>query len=216
MPRWLARLGSVGMALVALVLAHNLIYLVAYGAAYEDALQETGHDAGWTLAVVVILGLTMGLTLAAAGRILQLWVEIRSLGGRGAIPRPDPTMLMAGLGVLWLRLAVATTAALLVQENVERWTIGQPLPGLGVLGSAAYPDAMPILLVVTLAAAAVGALFRWRIETLAARVAAARRRGWARPLPTARRTIPLAHPLAGSVHGRRSAGRAPPIAVALS
>ena len=66
MPRWLARLGSVGMALVALVLAHNLVYLVAYGTAYEDALQQTGHDAGWTIAVVVILGLAVGLLLAAA------------------------------------------------------------------------------------------------------------------------------------------------------
>jgi hypothetical protein len=37
MPRWLARLGSVGVALVSLVLAHNIVFLVAYGAAYEDA-----------------------------------------------------------------------------------------------------------------------------------------------------------------------------------
>lgn len=202
------------MALVALVLAHNLVYLVAYGTAYEDALEHTGHDADWTVAVVAILGLGLGLMLAAAGRILHLWAEVRSIGGRSAVRRPDAATLVAGLGVLWLRLAVATTAALLVQENVERWTIGQPLPGLGVLGSAAYPDALPILLVVTLAVAAVGALFRWRIETLAARLAAARRRAWARPTPSPRRAIPLAHPLAGSIHGRRSAGRAPPIAVA--
>jgi hypothetical protein len=214
MPRWLARLGSVGMALVALVLAHNIVFLVAYGAAYEDALTRTGHDDAWTIAVAVILALAVGLLLAAALRIGRLWAEIRSLGGSASIRRPDPATLIAGFGLLWLRLAAATTAAFVVQENVERWTVGQPLPGLGVLGSSGYTAAPPILLIVTFAVALVGALFASRIEALAARVAAARRRPWARPSHTQRRPIPTVHRLAGSIHGRRSAGRAPPLALA--
>ncbi len=201
------------MALVALVLVHNIVYLVAYGAAYEDALQQTGHEAGWTIAVLVILALAVGLLLGAAFRIGRLRAEVRSLGGSTSIRRPDPATVIAGFGVLWLRLAVATAAALLVQENLERGTVGQPLPGLGVLGSSGYPDALPILLVVTFAVALVGALFAARIEALAARVAAARRRAWARPSHARRRPIPLAHRLAGSIHGRLSAGRAPPLAL---
>ena len=199
------------MALVALVLTHNLVYLGAYGAAYEDVLVKTGHDEDWTIAVAVILALAIGLDLLAGWRVVRLWMEARSLRATGTMRRPDPAELLAGLGFTWLRLAAATGAAFLVQENLERTSIGQPLPGLGVFGSLAFPNALPILVAVTFAVALVGALFRWRIETLAARIAAARRDRWARPSHAARRSIPLAHHLAGSIHGRLSAGRAPPL-----
>ncbi|HYC07953.1 MAG TPA: hypothetical protein VEG29_08515 [Candidatus Binatia bacterium] len=211
MPRWLARAGSVGMSLVALVMTHNLVYLAAYGAAYEDVLVRTGHDEDWTIAVGVILALAAGLVLLCGWRVARLWAEARTLRATRSVRRPDPADLLAGLGVTWLRLAAATGAAFLVQENLERASIGQPLPGLGVFGSLAFPNALPILVGVTFAVALVGALFRWRIETLAARIAAARRARWARPAHTPRRSIPLAHRLAGSIHGRLSAGRAPPL-----
>jgi len=203
------------MALVALVLTHNLVYLAAYGAAYEDVLVRTGHDEDWTMAVAVILALATVLVIVAGWRIATLWVEARSLRGTGTLSPIDPAGLVAAFGVTWLRLGAATGAAFVVQENLERASIGQPLPGLGVLGSIAFPDALPILLAVTFAIALLGTLFRWRIETLAARVAAAHRVRWARPVHAPRRAIPLAHRLAGSIHGRRSAGRAPPLATAL-
>ena len=215
MPRWLARTGFVGMALVALVLTHDLAFLAAYGAAYDQALARTGHGEDWTVAVVCVVVLAGGLVLIAGWRIARLLIELRSLGGTGSVRRLERADLVGWLGGTWLGLAVAVGAAYVVQENLERASIGEPLPGLGVLGSSGSPSVLPILATVTLLVAVVGVLLRWRIESLAARVAAARGIRWARPRSVRRRSLPPAHRLAGSIHGRRSAGRAPPLAVAV-
>ena len=58
MSRWIVRRTAfAGMAAVAFVLAHNLVFLASYGAGYQDALTRTGHDDAWTTAVLAVLGL---------------------------------------------------------------------------------------------------------------------------------------------------------------
>ena len=216
------------MALVTLVLAHDLSYLVSYGAAYGEAMFRTGHDDRWTIAVLLVSGLGVGLALAAAWRIAQLTRLARSVAvpraraerrldrGRAAAEHGSPTASRAistfvrHLGRLWPRVAVGGTILFVVQENVERLTSGETAPGLDVLGSAAHPYPMPVLLAVSLAVAAVGALFRSRIAELRTRIARAART-WPRSrIPTRPRPIDAERPTQ-SILGSRRALRAPPI-----
>ena len=62
--------------------------------------------------------------------------------------------------------------AYLVQENVEHLVAQGHLPGFAPLVGAEAPLALPILGLVTLAFAVVGALVRWRIAVLEARALA--------------------------------------------
>ena len=56
--------------LVALVLTHDLVFLLGYGAAYRDALVRTGHDDGWRTTVFLVLAMGGVLLLAAAAQDL--------------------------------------------------------------------------------------------------------------------------------------------------
>jgi hypothetical protein len=71
---------------------------------------------------------------------------------------------------LWLRLFLVVTVVFAVQENIEH-AVHHHGRGLGALWSREYPFALPVLALVTLVAAAVGALVRWRIAILATLVA---------------------------------------------
>ena len=216
-------LGAVGSALVALVLAHSLVFLIRYGSAYGEALAHNGHDAAWTIAVVSAAVLGAGLAAAALFQLLRLnraasetWPLARTI--RPAQPRRPgrPGRPAASLGRwvhTWLtmsgRLAVVTGALLTVQENLERAGAGLPLPGLGLLLSQDYPLALPIVVGVGLAVGLVVALFRWRRDSLLARLRPPSRsqpRAAAVPRPNV-----LHHRPAESVLGWARGLRAPPI-----
>lgn len=210
MSRWIVRRTAfVGMAAVAFVLAHNLVFLAGYGPAYDDALSRTGHDDAWSTAVLVVLGLGVLLLVSATWRLHALGVIARG----SALPayQPAGTRELAGyLGRLWLRLTLATTLWFVVQENFEHLRIGEPLPGLGVLASSEYPNALIIVAAVALGVAVVGALFRWRRDVLVARIAAARQSWhWTRGA-AGRTSLEWVIRLSGSLLGRQLAVRAPP------
>jgi hypothetical protein len=210
MSRWIVRRTAfAGMAAVAFVLAHNLVFLAGYGPAYEDALSRTGHTDAWTTAVLVALGLGGVLLVAATWRLHALGI----LAGASARATWEPARyrrLVDHLAWLWLRLMAVTTIWFVIQENLEHRDIGQPLPGLGVFGSSVYPNALPILATVALGVAIVGALFRWRRDALVARIAAARRRWRRTDGVTVRTSLEWVNRLSGSLLGRRLAVRAPP------
>ena len=200
------------MSAVALVLAHNLVFLVGYGSGYESALSRTGHDAGWTSAVRVVLGLGVALLVIAALRLRALGVLARDAAGphRGTAASRGFAGHLVGL---WARLAALTPVLFVLQENLERRAIGQPMPGLAVVGSSEYPCAMLIFALVALAIAVVGSLVRWRRDLLLARIAAARPRWLRATAPSLRQTLAsLAAPRA-SLLGRRLAVRAPPVTI---
>ncbi len=207
--RGLRVLGAIGSALVALVLAHSLVFLVRYGSLYGEALAHSGHNLTWTIAVVSAIGLGLGLAFAG---IVQLGRLARAARARGPAA---PSDIGPGLGRRWFSASVwltATTGVLLtIQENVERATVGLPTPGIGLLMSAEYPWALSIVAAVAVALGLVIALFRWRRDELVARLRAAREvapRAAAVPTPA---WIPL-RPLA-SVLGRGQGLRAPPSAL---
>jgi hypothetical protein len=111
---------------------------------------------------------------------------------------------------LWLAVAASATVLFVLVENLEHAAVGAPLPGLSVLGGTEYYGPLPILALVSLLVAFVGALFTWRRAVLLSRIHATQ--------VTFRRPSPLLP--AHDVHpgdrrpetyiGRGLAGRAPP------
>jgi hypothetical protein len=209
MVRWMAWLTGAGMALVALVLAHNLVFLATYGPRYGRALVETGHDAAWTTAFIIAMGLGLALLVAGTWQLRRLAHQARSVGAAAGPRDPGPSAFAAHFLRLWLGLLPATALLFVLQENLEHLGVGDGLPGLGVVARGGSPLALTIIAAVTFGVALVGALYRWRRDTLVARISTGHE-PWHRPTvkpPRPRgtdRRAPLT--LAGSV-----AGRAPPL-----
>jgi hypothetical protein len=207
-------LGFLAMMLVALVVAHDLVFLFAYGAAYDEALAHSGHDATWSTAVAVVLAAGFGLLGLAIWRLYRLGLIARTDAPTEGRLDPGPGDFGGRLAGLWLRLAGATTLLYVVQENIEHQRVGEALPGLGVLGSAEYPHAALIIAGVAFAVALVGALLGWRRDLLIARIAAALRMVRRRPAPAFRRAIADRDRRPESIIGCGLALRAPPVLAA--
>src|SRR5712671_2968796 len=151
MATWRRYLGFPAMTLVALVVAHSLVFLLAYGSGYEEALAHSGHDGTWGAAVVIVLAAALGLVGLGAWRLYRLGVVARARAASEGDLRPGPSGFARHLAGLWVRLAGATTMLFIVQENLEHRHIGEGLPGLAVLGSAQYPNAVFVIAAVALA-----------------------------------------------------------------
>ena len=207
-------LGFLAMTLVALVASHNLVFLIAYGAGYDEALAHSGHGGAWGTAVAVTVAAAAGLLGLGSWRLYRLGVVARTLTtGEGRL-RPGGVAFTRALIGLWLRLGGATMLLFVVQENLERRRIGESPPGLSVLGSAASPNAALVIGLVALAVAFVVALFRWRRDILVARI----RHAHGRRFGAAASNLPL-H--AGWVERRHASilvhqgsGRSPPQLIA--
>jgi hypothetical protein len=205
-----ARLARLATALVALVLAHNVVFLATYGRRYGEALLQSGHDATWTTAAAIVLGLGVALLSLGIWQLRRLSGQARSLGAVSGLPDPGLGAFAAHLGRLWLGLTGSTLVLFVAQENVEHLALGDPLPGIGVLARNGSPVAVTVIAAVALGVALVGALYRWRRDVLIARIAAGRGR-WRlqraqphRSQDTDRRPQPA---LGGGI-----SGRAPPAA----
>jgi hypothetical protein len=202
--------------LVALVLAHDLVFLARYGSRYNEELVHAGHGATWAAAAQTSLALGGLLAAAAIFRLVRL---------RALLHQRRPTATHAGdlpvrsLLAAWRRatllIAPTTVVLLTIQENVERWAIGARLPGPGVLLTPEYAGGLWIAIVVGIAVALVVALFRWRRETLLARLHATQDRPFRATPSEARHTGVEVNRPADSLLGRRSALRAPPAALAI-
>ena len=216
MPRRFAGFtAAAALQLVALVLAHELVYLARYGSLYGEALVHSGHGEAWAAAVTTSLILGAGLAVLATLRLGHLGLLIRKRRGSQATasgvlgPRP---LLRAYLRIA-PRLVVLSVVLLTVQENVERALIGQGMPGMGILLSPEYAGGLWITIAVGLVVAFVAALFQWRHEVLLARLRASRPRlSRAGQVPMRRPAI--IEPPIESLLGRRSALRAPPAGAA--
>jgi hypothetical protein len=209
---------ATALQLLALVLAHELVFLARYGSRFGEALVHSGHGEAWSAAVITSAGLAIGLAAAGFLRLARLGLLVRRRGrvrvDRAAARSLSPRGLLRGWFVLALRMAILGAVLLTLQENVERWAIGQAAPGPGILLSVEYPNALLITIAVAFAVSLVAALFEWRRRILEERLRAARA-----PLPraiesTSARPGALVRPRFESILGRRSALRAPPLVVA--
>jgi len=82
---WLARLAT---ALVALVLAHNVVFLATYGRRYGEALVQTGHDAAWTTAFAIALCLALALVSLGTWQLRRLSRQAHSTEFRAGVRDP--------------------------------------------------------------------------------------------------------------------------------
>jgi hypothetical protein len=210
MATWRRYLGFPAMTLVALVVAHSVVFLLAYGSGYEEALAHSGHDGTWGVAVVVVLAAAFGVIGLGTWRLYRLGVIARGRAASEGGLRPGPSGFARHLAGLWVRLAGATTLLFIVQENLEHQHVGEGLPGLAVLGSAPYPNAVFVLAAVALAVAFVVVLFRWRRDVLVARIAGARERWHGAPRTAQRRPVVWVERRHASIVLNRLSGRAPP------
>ncbi|MEA2536849.1 MAG: hypothetical protein QOF11_1083 [Chloroflexota bacterium] len=179
-PRAARVLGALRFGLLSVAclgLAHDAVFAAehGFGAGFAAAMSAGGHDGYWTIfSVVVVFAVTvLGLTtvvrlgrLGAAGRRPGRRAGPQPLGGRRQPARPYRQDLRG----LWFPLLALTATAFTVQENLEHLLGHGHLIGLSALVGPEYPLALPTIALVTLAAAALGALVRWRIAALEARV----------------------------------------------
>jgi hypothetical protein len=214
--RFAGFLAAGALQLVALVLAHELVFLARYGSRYGEALVHAGHGATWSAAVSTSLLLAAGLAGLAVLRLIHLGLLVRRRGP--AATRVPGLLEPRPLLRAWLRIAPRTAligaALLTIQENLERAALGQAMPGPGILLSAEYPAGLWIAIAVGLAVGLVAALFEWRRRLLLARLReprAAIPRGSDAPISRPGMLVP---PPVQSILGRWSALRAPPNAAA--
>lgn len=214
MPRRMAMfLAAAALQLVAVVLAHELVFLARYGSRYGEALAHAGHGETWTAAVTSSLALAGLLAAIGTVQLARLGVLVRRRGSRVRPPAGglEPESLLRA----WLRIgprtAFLSVVVLSLQENVERAAIGMAAPGPGILLSAEYAGGLWITIANGLLVGLVGALFAWRRRVLLARLRAARAslpRGTDTVAPRPRAQVPAPR---ASLLGRRSALRAPPL-----
>lgn len=200
-------------AIASLVLAHNLIFIAGYGSRFGMALAHTGHDHGWTVAALTSIGLAVTLLVVALARLQQLRRTARAAGAIRLPTEPGLRAFASRWLAWWIALTVVTAVLFVLQENLEHAHISAALPGLAVLASDAYPNAIAIILAVALGISLVAALLGWKLSLLIARIAAVRPRARTAAAQSFRGSDPVDR-RRGSVLGRRLAGRAPPPALA--
>lgn len=158
--------------MAALAASHELIYLLAHGAGaeYARAMREGGHDRYWTSFVLTVAVVTLVLVVVAVRQLRRLQRQT-SLVRAGRLNVDDRGVgLFARLAAgLWMPVFASTFVAFVVQENLETVGAGHLLPGLDVV-SGEHAIAVPVIALMSLLVALVGALVRWGRHVLLARL----------------------------------------------
>jgi hypothetical protein len=208
---WRDRFRLAALAAVAFVLAHDTVFLLTDGGTFGAALARTGHGDQWTGTVVVVAGLAISLAIAGIVRLATLSRLARELDAGGiSVAEGRPADLLSHLLKAWLLILPVALLLFVVVENLEHLSVGLPAPGLAVLGSAQYHSVLGVFAVVSLVAALVDALYRWRRDVLAARIEAARARLERSPRRLVHRHLPWLDRRHASITSNRISGRAPP------
>lgn len=156
----------------ALVVSHELIYLLAHpgGAEYARAMRDRGHDRYWTTLVLTVAIVVTALGVIALGQLHRLRRAVSQVrSGRAAVDDLALGTFGRIAGGLWLRVSVGTIVAFLAQENLEAAGAGASPSGLGViLGD--HVIALPVIALASAVVALVGALVRWGREVMLARL----------------------------------------------
>jgi hypothetical protein len=212
-PRSRGALALAALSLAALVLGHDLIFVLTYGIDVGGALQRTGHGVAW-LVTVISAAIVAGSMLAlAARRLISLSRLAHDLEhGLVRVRRGSSGELGREIFRLWVPILVTSLVLFVVNENLERAAIGLQLPGLGIVIGSGHAPAVLIFAAVSLFVAGFAGLYRWRRDLLHARAIAARAR-WANPGPSRLPPRRWADQRPPSIFGRRLAVRAPPFSI---
>ena len=209
---WRDRFRLATLAAVAFVLAHDTVFLLTDGGSFGVALARTGHGDQWTGTVLIVATLALSLAAAGALRLLRLSRLARDLdAGDISVREGRPADLVSHLLKAWLVILPVALIVFVIVENLEHLSVGLPAPGLAVLGSAQYHAVLGVFAVVSLGAALVDALYRWRRDVLVARIEAARARLRHPRSVAAPDRLPWLDRRHASIIGNRISGRAPPL-----
>lgn len=206
------RFASWALAGLALLISHDLVWLVQVGpgASLATALRGAGHGY-WDVASLALTAAAAAAGLAVLRHVLRLRRRAEAIGAAPA--RPSRTSYLRRVGGAWARLFVVVALGFALQENVEHAVAHGHLMGLGALVGAEYPLALPVIAVITgLAAALAAVVISVEHELRATIIAALRRRLRPDAMPPTRprreRLSRVASPLASA-----GAGRAPPLPI---
>jgi hypothetical protein len=198
------------LAAVAWFVSHDAVFFAQLGpgAGLSRSLREAGHDY-WAVAAGALLAIGALAAVLTTARIRRLETHARAVGARPTTSSPMPYLLRTARA--WLALFTVVTLAFAVQENLEHLRTHAHLIGSGAVMGPEYPLALPVIALITLAAALLAAAVAGVERALVEAIAAARsndgtrapRQLYRAPARVAART---ATPMAGA-----SAGRAPPL-----
>ena len=194
------------LAGIALLVSHDAIFFVQYGPgeSLTAALREAGH-AYWTVASLGVAVIGALVAASVAFRVLHLRRRARRLATVGT---PVPSGWPRRLLMTWGRLLAVVAIGFVIQESAEHFAMHGHAIGVGALIGPEYPLALPMLGLVTLAAALVAVYVSAVEASLEATIAAAVRLLRA-PVRITRPPFELFLPLI-PVLARAAAGRAPP------
>jgi hypothetical protein len=208
---WRDRFRLAALAAVAFVLAHDIVFLLTDGGSYGLALARTGHGDQWTGTVILVVALALTLTILGAVRLVSLSRLAGELDAGGSSVRAGRLSdLAVDLVRAWLLILPVALVLFVLVENLEHISVGLPAPGLSVLGSYQYHSVLTVFAVVSLLAALVDALYRWRRDVLVARIEAARARLRHGATNVVLQALPWVDRRHASITGNRISGRAPP------
>lgn len=201
------RIAFWALALVALLVSHDAIFLAQMGPGVEltRSLREAGH-AYWATAGAVVVAVGIAAAAVTALHLVTLRRRATSLAATVETPRS----YLRRAGATWLRLFVVVTVAFVIQENAEHLIAHGHAPGPGALIGPMYPLALPVIAAIALLAGLLAALVAGTESVLLAAIAAALRRSASRPPRRIARSALRDHLPRISVLGRQAAGRAPP------
>jgi len=196
-------------AALTLLVSHDLVWLVQLGPGESLALALRGEQHGyWSWASLAILGAAIVAALATASRALRLVRRARLL--HAPIGRIARYAFLWRAAVAWARLLAAVGIGFAIQENVEHYLAHGHVMGLGALTGPEYPLAIPVLALVSAAAAVACATIRSVERELVAGIAAALHRQPSRAPSRMPPTPSIVPARRRAAMASSAAGRAPP------
>jgi hypothetical protein len=203
------RFRHLALVLAALFVAHDAIYLAQFGlgAGYSRAMSQGGHDGYWLPASFV---LTVAVAIVGVS-VISAYLRLLHQAASAEAIVSGPSYLQE-LASIWLRLFPTVALLFCLQENAEHLIAEGHLAGVSPLFGVGSALVLPVLAATTFALSVIGALVRWRIAALAARIRAARPRfGRVPAVARPARWVIVAAAIANRwIIARRDAGRAPP------
>jgi hypothetical protein len=150
------RIAFWALAGVALLVSHDAVFLAQLGPgeSLAQTLRHATHEY-WGTASLAILVSGLVVALAVALRLQRLHRRASELGAR--LAGAERHGYLRRVALAWPALFAVVAVGFLIQENVEHAAGHGHLPGAGALFGPEYPLAIPVIALITLVGALLGA-----------------------------------------------------------
>lgn len=206
--RMRARVAFWALSGVLLLVSHDAVFLAQLGPGevLSRTLRQAAHDY-WGTASLAVAVVGAAAALAIALRIVRLRQRAAALGVRPLTA--GRRGYLRRVASVWLALFAVVVIGFLIQENLEHAGAHGHLIGIGALIGPEYPLAIPVIGLISLGAAFVGAAIGGAERALVAAIAQILRHVLRPPRRLARAPLRLGSPRRSPLAGT-PAGRAPP------